>query len=130
MEWLILPCMLFAHIIDDYGLQQSSLAILKQYAWWQKNAPDELYKNDYIIALAMHGCSWSFMIMFPAVLYAVFVIGSVNVAMVLALYLVNAFVHAFIDHVKANLRKINLIQDQLLHILQIAVTWICLCIAV
>ena len=38
---------------------------MKQKKWWQENAPQKLYKYDYIVALIMHSMSWSFMIMLP-----------------------------------------------------------------
>ena len=60
--------MIFCHIIDDYTLQ-GWLANAKQKIWWFANAPDKLYKYDWIMALAMHSMSWSFMIMLPIAIY-------------------------------------------------------------
>ena len=50
ITWIIaiLILMLFAHIVDDYYLQ-GWLASVKQKKWWEKNAPDKLYKFDYFI---------------------------------------------------------------------------------
>ena len=45
-ESLMLILMIFCHIVDDYYLQ-GWLASAKQKEWWNKNAPDPLYKNDY-----------------------------------------------------------------------------------
>ena len=39
--------MIFCHIVDDYYLQ-GKLASMKQKSWWEKNAPDRLYKYDYL----------------------------------------------------------------------------------
>ena len=50
---LLLIGMLFFHIVDDYYLQ-GFLASAKQKSWWEKNNPNPLYKNDYIIALVEH----------------------------------------------------------------------------
>ena len=61
---LILFTMIFCHIVDDYYLQ-GWLASAKQKSWWEKNAPEKLYKYDYLAALFMHSFSWSFMIMLP-----------------------------------------------------------------
>ena len=61
----ILCAMIFLHIIDDYVLQAPCLCDLKQKSFWEKNAPEEQYKKDYIVALIMHAISWSFMIMLP-----------------------------------------------------------------
>ena len=41
-------------------------------------------------------------------------------------YILNLFMHAIVDDLKANDRVINLCIDQLLHILQIAVTYVTL----
>lgn len=116
---LILLLMIFMHIVDDYYLQ-GWLASAKQKSWWEKNAPDKLYKFDYIVALFMHSFSWSFMIMLPTTVYLLF-IGGVWYPM---LYLSNLVIHMFVDDLKANKKKINLIQDQLIHIIQIIITWI------
>ena len=45
-----------------------------------------------------------------------------------ALFVINTAVHAVIDHEKANTGKLNLVQDQALHMVQIAVTVIALTI--
>ena len=113
----VVMLMLFCHIIDDYYLQ-GILANMKQKKWWEENAPKSMYKHDYIVALLMHSMSWSFMIMLPIAIYNGF---NVGVAFVIA-FVVNIIVHAITDHTKANLFKINLIQDQTIHIVQIAVT--------
>ena len=36
----------------------------------------------------------------------------------------NTLIHASVDHMKANMHKINLVQDQLIHVGQIIVTCI------
>ena len=110
--------MLFCHIADDYYLQ-GVLANLKQKIWWQKNAPDILYKNDYIMALIMHSMSWSFMIMLPPTI-ALMVTGGIWKPVLL---IVNLMIHMFVDNLKANEKKINLIQDQMIHIIQVIFTW-------
>ena len=108
--------MIFFHIVDDYYLQ-GWLASAKQKQWW-KNAPQPLYKYDYIWALLMHSFSWAFMIMLP-----IAVALSFNISWFFLVYfLLNVFVHALVDDLKANRKKINLWQDQLIHMWQIAVT--------
>lgn len=124
MIYLILICMIFMHVVDDYYLQ-GILASMKQKSWWEKNAPNPLYKHDYIVALAMHAFSWSFMIMLPAVLYMVFN-GQLIIGWVLAFLFVNIALHALTDHEKANVKTINLIQDQMIHMVQILITWLSL----
>ncbi len=59
-----------------------------------------------------------FMIMFP-----IAVTMSFNISWFFLVYfLLNVFVHALVDDLKANRKKINLWHDQLIHMVQIAVT--------
>lgn len=114
-----LLCMIFLHIVDDYYLQ-GVLASMKQQNYWLK-LPNycEKYRFDYIAALIAHAFSWAFMIMLPIAFCHSFELSAV-------FYLVfvwNVFTHAFVDDLKANKFKINLVQDQLAHLLQIVVTF-------
>jgi hypothetical protein len=118
MNFWILPIMLFMHIVDDYYLQ-GILASMKQKGWWQKQETYcDKYKNDYKVALCMHACSWTFMIMLPLLLYFRFqqhwLVGLIAT--------VNVWVHAFVDDLKANKKKLNLVQDQTIHLIQILAT--------
>ena len=115
--------MIFCHIVDDYYLQ-GKLASFKQKSWWEEKAPDEMYKHDYIVALIMHSFSWAFMVMMPVAVSQEFQIGAVFVT----IFIINTAVHAIVDHLKANKRKINLVTDQSIHISQIIVTFL-ICIA-
>ena len=110
--------MFFCHIIDDFCLQQSFLANGKQREWWAKNAPDAAYKYDYLECLFIHSLSWAFMIMLPIAWKLNFDVGN-KFAIV---FLANTAVHGIVDHLKANLKAINLIQDQAIHFMQIAIT--------
>jgi hypothetical protein len=116
--WFILAAMIFLHIIDDYVLQAPCLSNLKQKSFWEKNAPDEQYKFDYIVALIMHAFSWSFMIMLPIAFAVNFNVGG---AFLLSL-LINTIIHAVTDNLKANKKVINLWVDQATHIMQIFTT--------
>jgi hypothetical protein len=114
----VLILMIFCHIVDDYYLQ-GWLASAKQKQWWKDNAPDKLYRFDYIWALLMHSFSWSFMIMLPIAISQGF-----DVNWVFGLMLViNTAVHAFVDNLKANVKVINLWVDQSIHMLQIIYTF-------
>lgn len=113
--------MIFMHIIDDYKLQ-GILAEFKQKQWWKENAPDKLYKYDYIWALLIHSFSWSFMIMLPIAYVMKFDINGLFAIVFMA----NILIHAFVDNLKANQKKINLIQDQTIHLMQIILTFIIL----
>lgn len=116
-EILILFAMIFCHIVDDYYLQ-GILASMKQKSWWEKQESySYLYQHDYIVALIMHAFSWAFMIMLP------FILLGANQYVIVIPIAINAIIHAFIDNLKANQKKINLVQDQILHILQIVLTW-------
>jgi hypothetical protein len=119
MNIFILLAMIFLHIIDDYKLQ-GILASMKQKKWWleQKEYKD-LYKNDYIMALVEHSFSWAFMIMLPIAFTLNF-----NISWWLIAYIINFTVHAFVDDLKANKFKINLVTDQLIHLAQIVTTWL------
>lgn len=105
--------MIFLHIVDDYYLQ-GILAKMKQKDWWIKNNPDKKYRFDYLVGLFMHAFSWTFMIMLPAMLNGYFPIW---------LFGLNVIIHSVVDDLKANQKKINLIVDQLIHIIQILITW-------
>lgn len=113
----VVALMIFCHIIDDYRLQ-GILASMKQRSWWEENYPERLYKYDYIMALAMHATSWSFMIMLPVAAYMSF--RPTNIFFVMLA--VNSIIHAIVDDMKANKHKINLIIDQSIHLVQIVVT--------
>ena len=121
MIFYIFLAMLFCHVVDDYYLQ-GILANMKQKEWWQENAPQTLYAYDYIVALLMHSISWTFMIMLPIAIYKTF---NITIAFAI-LFVINVAIHAIIDDLKANKKKINLLTDQYIHILQIAVTFIIL----
>ena len=113
----IILCMIFCHIIADYNLP-GWLASAKQKSYWEKNAPDQMYKHDYICALVMHSFSWTFMIMLP-LMYAVdFKVDS----FLLFLFVSNVLLHAITDDFKANKKVLNLWQDQSIHMYQIVIT--------
>lgn len=118
-EFLILLAMIFCHIVDDYYLQ-GWLASAKQRKYWKDNAPDKLYEDDYLMALFMHSFSWTFMIMLIPILLN---INSLSILYVFA-FGINLLTHAVVDNAKANLKMLNLIQDQLIHLCQIYVTWL------
>ena len=122
-KWFILICMILCHIIDDYYLQ-GILAQMKQKEWWEKNAPNHMYKYDYLMALFVHSFSWAFAIMLPTVLYEM--ADRTLPYIYFILFVLNAMIHMLIDNEKANRKTINLIQDQCLHIVQIIISWFCI----
>lgn len=130
MKVLILVIIVFLHIVDDYYLQ-GVLASMKQKSWWERQYTGSLahkeeqrkkYGRDYLIALAAHAFSWSFMINLPWLITS-WIYTPLISAYIITL-IINALVHAYIDNMKANQLKINLIQDQTLHLIQIIATWL------
>lgn len=120
LKIFILFAMVFMHIVDDYYLQ-GILAKMKQEKWWRENVPSYefyKYKHDYIVALLMHAFSWSFMINLPALL-----ICDRYLIMCLFIFL-NTLIHAAVDNAKANWHAINLITDQICHLVQIIGLWV------
>lgn len=115
----VLLCMIYLHLIDDYKMQ-GWLASAKSKNWWITNSPYPLekYKNDYIIALLEHGFMNSFMVHIPIYLWL-----CQNEKTLLISVLIFAIIHSFIDHLKANCKTINLIQDQIIHIVLIVIWW-------
>ena len=124
MKYIILfLSMLFCHIVDDFYLQ-GWLASAKQKKWWEKNAPEPLYRNDYRMALVEHGFSWAFMIHLPVIIYSAIFDISITPQCFIIVFAINWVIHIITDSAKANKKKINLIQDQTIHFLQIVVTYI------
>lgn len=118
MENFIAFAMVYMHIIDDFVLQ-GILAQMKCKSWWEKNYPDPMYANDYRTALCMHSLSWAFSIMLPLTLYYNFELSG----MFILLFFANAITHYIVDDLKANQKKINLYQDQIIHLIQIWITF-------
>lgn len=114
MTWqVILVLMLLGHLVADYTLQ-GWLADGKQKSWWTKTCGGaDKYKHDYIAALVCHSLYWSIFVCAP--FYA-------SNHFLLAIIL-NTAVHAVVDDLKANQKRINLVQDQLIHIVQILLTF-------
>lgn len=120
----ILLFMIMMHIVDDYYLQ-GILASMKQKSWWKKQPNyNDKYSNDYLIALMMHAFSWSFCIMLPIAISLKFEVDAFF-AIILG---VNFMIHAIVDSFKANELKINLVQDQTIHIIQILITFAIFCL--
>ena len=126
LKLFLLLLMLFLNIVDDYYLQ-GWLTSAKQKSWWEKNAPDILYKDDYIMALCEHAFSWTFMTMLVPSLYLYFTRPLKDIDLI-PLYIIIFIwmwgIHCVVDDLKANKKKINLVIDQLIHICQVIFMWI------
>ena len=115
--------MFLGHFIADFTLQ-GWFANGKQEIWWREQCADECdleferrwkkYRHDYKCALLEHGLYWSLVTFLP-----LFFLADLTDIALGAIVVVNAVIHAYIDHLKANMFKINLIQDQALHFAQI-----------
>lgn len=115
---VILLLMIFCHIVDDYYLQ-GILAKMNQISWWETNAPDKRYRHDYVVVLFTHAFSWTFLVMLP-----ILIAFSFNPPLwYFFMFIANVAVHGLVDDLKCNSFKLNLIQDQLIHIIQILLTW-------
>ena len=117
--------MILCHIIDDFVLQ-NKFTFLKQRTWWIKacnddGLPYEKYKNDYIMALFEHSLEWSIAIMLPIIFLC-----NVSGWLMLGSVAINTIIHFIVDNAKANQLRLNLMQDQLIHFIQIIITWIIL----
>ena len=112
-----------AHILCDFWLQPICLSQLKCKSWWveecKKNGVDyEKYKGDYISGLLMHAFSWSIMVLVPPMFLM-----DVKDWTLIELFIGNTIIHAYVDDLKANRFKINLWTDQIIHIIQILVSF-------
>lgn len=126
MKIFMFTLMLLMHVIADYTLQ-GFLATGKQKEWWSKNYPDKKYRNDWKMCLFMHSIEWAILIVLPWFVYVLCLVGiQAELTGIFTVFflviLVNTLIHAVIDNKKCNEYKNNLVEDQMLHILQIVGT--------
>lgn len=131
----ILIAMILLHIVEDFHLQ-GILANMKQKSWWDKQIIDfppkkaNKYRKDYIISLIIHSLENSIFITLPIIindLYYTFTVNKDNslwITWMIYIWL-NSYYHYLIDDLKCNKMKINLIIDQLLHLVMIVFIWLC-----
>ena len=110
---IVLILMLLAHFFADFHLQ-GILADMKQEQWWNNSKN----KYDYLAALAIHSIEWTLWMMIP-----LFLLPHLDLGMFLLLAALNIVVHSLTDNSKANYKDINLVQDQVIHLAQIAFTY-------
>lgn len=117
-EWyLLLPLMILCHIIEDFHIQ-GKMADMKQSSFWRPYG--EKYANDWKPVIILHGMEWAMLTSMPCVVMSWF-----DVPMWFVLVIVTmGLLHAYIDHLKANVGKINLITDQTLHMTQIMIIYL------
>lgn len=114
------------HLFADYTLQ-GCLANLKTKDWWldlfKKGSSWVSYEglvrkygNDYRAGLFCHSLYWT-LVTFAPIIYL-----SESDRFIATTVVLNTAVHYVVDDQKANAHTINLIQDQLIHLVQIAAT--------
>ena len=115
---IVFILMLLAHFFTDFHLQ-GILADMKQEQWWKRQEGyNSKYKYDYLAALVIHSAEWTLWMMIP-----LFLLPHLDLGMFLLLAALNIVVHSLTDNSKTNCRDINLVQDQALHLAQIAFTY-------
>ena len=115
---IVLILMLLAHFFADFHLQ-GILADMKQEQWWRKQEEyNSKNKYDYIVALAIHSAEWALWMMIP-----LFLLPHLDLGIFLLLAALNMVVHSLTDNSKANYKDISLVQDQIIHLAQIAFTY-------
>ena len=130
MILIVIFSMLFLHIIADFIVQNEFMSKFKQKSKWKDACIDEFktyekadkmlkkYKFDYIPVLFVHAFSWAFITYLPLLHYAFY--SKILMPETWCVFvLIQTFVHMYIDNKKCNKFEINLIMDQLLHLLQI-----------
>lgn len=115
---IVLILMLLAHFFADFHLQ-GILAGMKQEQWWKRQEGyNSKYKYDYVAALVIHSAEWTLWVMIP-----LFLLPHIDLCIFLLLAALNTVVHSLTDNSKANYKDINLVQDQIIHLAQIAFTY-------
>lgn len=111
-----LTMMIFLHFLFDFYIQTKSDSLIKRKDWWEKRHNGKSKrKYNHILGLLMHSFTWSFAILIPFYLEA----GTINY---IALF-INTIVHAIVDNLKANEKKLSSVEDQAIHFIQIGMTW-------
>lgn len=77
------------------------------------------YRNDHAMVLFLHGLEWSLLMMLPIIIYD----GWNASGILFAVMIGNALIHAYIDDLKCNRMRITLTEDQMMHLVQVAVTF-------
>lgn len=118
---IVLILMLLAHFFADFHLQ-GILADMKQEQWWKQqdgyNSKCKC-KYDYLAALAIHSAEWTLWVMMSPLM----LLPHLDLCIFLLLAALNTVVHSLTDNSKANYKDINLVQDQIIHLAQIAFTY-------
>lgn len=125
VKLIVLILMIEMHILADYKTPDC-LQNFKQQKWWKDNFPNkDWWKTEFIVGLGLHAFQWALFIMIPPVSYTLYTDpAKPGINSLPSIFILNILIHAYVDHLKANKGKLSLIEDQLMHFIQIIVTWI------
>ena len=123
MTLLFIFSVILLHIIDDFVLQQlGNLNNFKQKKFWEpyNKEYNNRYAVDYQMGLIIHCISWGIMVHLP-----LFFFGNTPEMVILISFLIHSIIHGIIDNYKCNEYKLSLVEDQILHFIQlICIIWI------
>lgn len=123
MTLFVILIMIVMHTLADYGVQHwCRLSDLKQKAFWETHpvGREKKYQYDYLFALGFHSINWACLTFWPLLFFHLISMEQIEIYNIVVI--VNAVIHAIIDDLKANKLKLNLGQDQTLHLLQIVIS--------
>lgn len=121
---IVLILMLLAHFFTDFHLQGILADMKQEQGWKQQNEYNSKYKYDYLAALVIHSAEWTLWMMIP-----LFLLPHLDLGIFLPLAALNIVVHSLTDNSKVNYKDISLVQDQIIHLAQIAFTYAAMVIA-
>lgn len=113
IDWYtLLLLMILCHIVEDFHIQ-GVMANMKQKSFWKPYG--EKYARDWKPVIILHGMEWAILTSMPCLVASWFDVPLWFILVIVAMGLL----HAYIDHLKANVGNINLIIDQTFHLIQI-----------
>lgn len=124
----IFIAMVLLHILEDFHLQ-GILASMKQKSWWLSECTklgitydSSKYRYDHIVSLIVHALENSIFITLPFIvdgLITTFTTNPNNSFFIgwAFIIILNTAIHAYIDSFKCNKMAINLVMDQVLHLI-------------
>lgn len=122
---IVLILMLLAHFFADFHLQGILADMKQEQQWKRQEGYNSKYKYDYLAALAIHSAEWTLWVMMPPL----FFLPHIDLGIFLLLAALNMVVHSLTDNSKANYKDISLVQDQIIHLAQIAFTYAAMIVA-
>lgn len=121
---ILLLLIIFLHVIADFNMQ-GHMEEMKKKDFWKRF--DKKYQFDYVMPLIGHAFQWAFTIHIPMTVTAIITQKDCLEMYCCMAIVFHTILHAYIDTLRANDKKITLIQDQFYHMLQIILTWAVFC---